>query len=88
MSPAANVLQHYNKPPSADPIRILMSGCSDIRHILKTICDINAKENEDSTKKYSKIEIYFHETNKELLSRCILFLHILHETSLNFDERI
>jgi hypothetical protein len=82
MSPACNVLQHY--PPKTErPVRILMSGCSDPRHILKTLCDIGQQKRE-----YPSIEIYFHETNKELLCRCLLFLHVLHETALNFDERI
>ena len=60
-----------------------MSGCSDIRHLLKTICDIS-----NEGRKYAKIEFYFHETNRELLARCLLLLHIIHETHLNFDERI
>jgi hypothetical protein len=88
MSPAANVLAHFKNPSAEAPVRILMSGCSDIRHILKTICDINGEEQVQKSKKYSNIEIYFHETNRELLSRCLLFLHLIHETSLNFDERI
>jgi dynein assembly factor 3, axonemal len=81
MSPACNVLQHY--PSAQRPVRILMSGCSDPRHILKTLCDIGQQRRE-----YPAIEVYFHETNKELLCRCLLLLHVLHETALNFDERI
>lgn len=82
MSPACNLLELY--PPTAEkPVRILMSGCSDPRHILKTLCDVAQQK-----RNYPSIEIYFHETNKELLSRCLLLLHVLHETALNFDERI
>ena len=42
LTPAANLLAHYpfaNHPNR--PLRILVSGCADIRHILKTICDLN-----------------------------------------------
>lgn len=84
MSPAANVLQHLQSATPERPVRILMSGCSDVRHILKTLCDIDA----EGSGSFGSIEVYFHETNKELLCRCLLLLHVLHETALNFDERI
>jgi dynein assembly factor 3 len=38
--------------------------------------------------KYHNIEVYFHETQKELLCRAFLFLHIIHEQNLNFDQRV
>jgi hypothetical protein len=59
-----------------------MSGCSDIRHILKTICDVCLDG------KFNKVEVYFHETQKELICRALLFLHIIHEANLNYEERI
>lgn len=80
LSPAANVLQHYE---GEGAVRVLLSGCSDVRHILKTLCDIAAQG-----RNFTSVEVYFHETNKELLARSLLFLHILHETALSFDERI
>lgn len=54
LSPACNLLQHH-KDSEEKPVKVLMSGCSDIRHLLKTICDIS-KEG----RKYSKVEFYFH----------------------------
>ena len=42
LTPAANLLHHYPFPSHPErPLRILISGTSDIRHILKTLCDIN-----------------------------------------------
>lgn len=49
LSPAANLLQHH-KGDEEKGVKVLMSGCSDIRHLLKTICDIQ-KEG----RKYSKV---------------------------------
>jgi hypothetical protein len=63
MSPAANVLQHHKNASPETPVRILMSGCSDIRHILKTICDISIQERKGGSR-YGTIEVYFHETNR------------------------
>lgn len=92
LSPAQNLLKHVKAQPREEggerPLRVLMSGVSDVRHILKTLCDIEVEEAESKRQKFSRVEIYFHETNKELLCRCLLFLHVLHETSLNFEERI
>lgn len=85
LTPAGHLLKHY---PFAShpgrPLRLLVSGTADIRHILKTLCDLN----ESSPDQKPSIEIYLHETSKELLCRDLLFLHILHETTLNFEERI
>ena len=42
LTPAVNILKHYpftNHPNR--PLRMLVSGCADIRHILKTLCDLN-----------------------------------------------
>ena len=85
LTPACHLLAVYpfaSHPPR--PLRILISGTADIRHILKTLCDLN--ENPPAQK--PSIEIYFHETNKELLCRALLFLHIIHETNLSLSERI
>ena len=43
ISPAINVLQNFPLKQSEEPIRVLLSGTSDIRHILKTLADISIK---------------------------------------------
>lgn len=63
-------------------MRVLLTGCSDIRHILKTLCDVCTLGT------FKNIEVYFHETNKELICRAMLLLHVLHEQNLNFEERV
>lgn len=52
LSPAANLLQHYK---GEGPVRLLLTGCSDIRHILKTLADISAQG-----RAFSSVEVYFH----------------------------
>lgn len=79
LTPAAHLLAAYPfSSHPARPLRLLISGTSDIRHLLKTLCDLN----EYPPNEKPSIEIYIHETNKELLCRALLFLHIIHETSL------
>lgn len=65
-------------------MKVLLTGTCDIRHILKTLADIDIAQSPQP----KKIEIYFHEIHKELLCRALLFLHIIHETQLNFEERV
>ena len=63
-------------------MNILITGCSDIRHVLKTTCDaIHAKVN-------NQITFYIHEKQLELLARNLLELSIIHETHLNVRERV
>lgn len=50
--------------------------------MLKTLCDVCLAG------KFSSVEVYFHETSKELICRALLLLHVLHEQNLNFDERV
>ena len=80
ISPAINFLRDTD--PTPEPVRVLMTGCSDIRHILKTVSDVCTLH------QFKTIEIYFHETQKEILCRLFLFLHVIHEQNLNFDERV
>lgn len=42
LTPAAHLLKHYSfeKHPQR-PLRLLLSGSADIRHLLKTLCDLN-----------------------------------------------
>ena len=61
---------------------MLLTGRSDVRHILKTLCDVCL------TDKFKSVEVYFHETSKELICRALLLLHVIHEQNLNFDERV
>lgn len=72
LSPAVNFLAY--QPPRKEPLRVLISGASDIRHILKSLTDLDIKGDSE----LAHIEIYFHETQKELLCRALLFLHIIH----------
>lgn len=58
-SPALDILTDYE--PKSDTINVLLSGTSDIRHILKTLTD-NCKD----TKGIKKIHFYIHEKVKNL----------------------
>ena len=80
LCPAQNLLKHYSARQQS--LKILISGCSDIRHVMKTVSDCLLGENPPT-----ELRFYLHETNKELLCRMLLQLHILHETTLNVDER-
>lgn len=84
-SPSINFFQGTNIDPSLDDkeINILISECSDIRHILKSVSDILplTKQREHN------INIYIHEKYKENLCRALLFLTILCESSLSIRER-
>lgn len=88
ISPAADLSAFETAHPAPSPYRVLLSGCSDIRHILKTLCDLGQRETSSGKRQFTCIEFYVHETNKELLCRSLLFLHIIHETHLSFEERI
>ena len=82
ISPAINFLADVDVEDiesEGNILRVLMTGCSDIRHILKTISEVC------TLNKLQHVEVYFHETQKELLCRAFLFLHIIHEQNLNFD---
>jgi dynein assembly factor 3, axonemal len=57
-------------------INVLISECSDIRHILKTLADNLPLPN----KREHTLNIYIHEKNRENLCRAILFLTLLCET--------
>jgi hypothetical protein len=50
LSPAINFLQGCN----LSTVRVLLTGCSDIRHILKTLCDVC------NLGQFKQIEVYFH----------------------------
>ena len=82
LTPAAHLLRYYPfESHPARPVRLLISGTSDIRHIMKTLCDLG----ENAPEPKPTIEIYLHETNKELLCRALLFLHIIQETELTLS---
>lgn len=55
---------------------------------MKTLAESDILRESKNWQSPIKLQIHFHEASKELLCRSILFLHILHENNLNFDERI
>lgn len=63
-------------------INVLISECSDIRHLLKTLCD-----NLQEQKREHKLNIYIHEKQKENLCRDLLFLTLICETGISERER-
>ncbi len=50
ISPAINFLGGTD----VSAVKVLLTGCSDIRHILKTLCDVCLE------KKFKSVEVYFH----------------------------
>jgi hypothetical protein len=84
LSPATNFLKHFPEKEPSEPVKVLLTGTSDIRHLLKTLADIDI----ENTTCPTKIELYFHEVHKELLCRALLLLHVIHEVNLNFEERV
>ncbi len=65
---------------SDQPLNILISETSDIRHVLKSLTD-------NLPTRTAPITLYFHEKEKENIARAILFLTILSETHLSYRER-
>jgi hypothetical protein len=56
----------------------------DARHVLKTIADLLPLK----TARKNKINIYYHEKNKENLARLVLFLTLICETGIARRERM
>lgn len=79
ISPPINVLDQKSED---ERINILLAGTSDLRHILKTVADNCRSE------KPKCLHFYFYETSKELISRLILLLQVLHLSSLSYRERL
>ena len=67
-------------------LNILMSECSDIRHILHSISGLVPLKEKKARE--HKINIYLHEKNLECLARALLFLTLICETSLVRRERM
>eukprot|EP00929_Paragymnodinium_shiwhaense_P112039 TRINITY_DN80294_c0_g1_i1.p1 TRINITY_DN80294_c0_g1~~TRINITY_DN80294_c0_g1_i1.p1 ORF type:complete len:632 (-),score=176.89 TRINITY_DN80294_c0_g1_i1:253-2148(-) len=71
-------------PDDADaPVNILITGGSDIRHVLKTV----AKRRVSSTPR-RKLRFFLHDSRHEVLARHVLFLQIMNNTSIPVRERM
>ena len=79
LSPAINALKFTNDSTiTKEEINILLSGSSDIRHLLKTCADNCGNE------KGKKLNFFFHEKQKEVLARIALQILII---ALDISER-
>jgi dynein assembly factor 3 len=76
LSPALDLLADSTEPKTGKAF--LLSGVSDLRHLMKTLAD-----NDDDEEPFT---FYFHETQKELICRALLMLHLLHESALSEQE--
>jgi dynein assembly factor 3 len=88
-SPSINVFKPspdivLNVNDDSEEINILVSDCSDIRHILKSC----SESLHPGTKRENPINFYIHETDPENLARDLLFLTIICETQLSMTERM
>lgn len=79
ISPPINVIDYQYEDKT---LNILLAGTSDIRHILKTVADNCRSENP------KELHFYFYETSKELISRLVLLLQVLHLSFLSYRERM
>lgn len=77
LSPAINLSKHYQIPTKSQ-LNILVSGGSDIRHVLKTVSDNCDKE------EFLELKFWIHEKQKEVLARIALQVLVL---GLDISER-
>lgn len=89
LSPSINVFKPtpdvtINVNDDSEPINVLISDCSDIRHILKSC----SESLHPGTNRTNPINFYIHETDPENLCRDLLFLTIICETQMTFRERM
>ncbi|CAI2366251.1 unnamed protein product [Moneuplotes crassus] len=80
--PSPDIALNVNDDSSE--LNILLSDCSDIRHILKSL----SESLHPGTNRENPINIYIHETDPENLARDLLLLTIISETQLSFRERM
>jgi len=78
VSPSINLFKpspdiKINVNDDSEPINILLSDCSDIRHILKSC----SESLHPGTQRKNPIHFYIHETDAENLCRDLLFLTII-----------
>jgi len=85
-TPAVDFFAHNRGVFNSSPeINVLLSGCSDSRHFLLSMCNQLSKIPTDSKQ---KINIYVNELDKELLCRFLLQLTILNEHEFTTRERM
>jgi hypothetical protein len=84
-TPSIDFFKGTINDPSKDDkeLNILLSECSDLRHILKSLSESLTYE---EPRKHS-INIYIHEKSKENLVRDLLFLTLICETGISERER-
>jgi len=61
-------------------VNVLLTGVSDIRHILLSLYNICL----DDAWQNKPLNVYFHEENKENVARALLLFHILNMTEVPF----
>lgn len=69
-------------PEGDEPINILLAGCSDIRHLVKTV---SRRRRQHSGK---RLRFYLHEKHHEVLARHLLFLQIVNNRAIPVRERM
>lgn len=86
MTPSIDFFKSSGIDPKDDDkdINVLLSECSDLRHVFKSITDMFPLKQ----KREHKINIYMHEKNLECIGRDLLFLTLICETSLSKRERM
>lgn len=70
-------------------INILLSGVSDLRHILETcLCNNNRDDLQVQNFEFIiQLNFYIHEKNKETVCRSLLLLLIMHTKNFTYRER-
>lgn len=68
-------------------LNILLSDCSDLRHVFKSIADYLPLRDKKKQREH-KINLYIHEKNLECIGRDLLLLTLICETSLSKRERM
>jgi hypothetical protein len=86
LTPSLNFFKHSGIDPAKDDreLNVLLSECSDLRHVFKSLCDSMPL----SKPRAHKLNIYIHEKNLECIARDLLLLTVICETSYSKRERM